>query len=172
MVTIESSMYVPRMRSRSVIEFMLNATDERYRAWWPGTHFAMHAFNGAPGVGQVVYMDELVGDRRIRMRGVVTDAGPNRITWQLKRLVRLPCWLRIVVDDDINGATITHTIRAGYRHPMGRLLDPLFRLYFSDRFARMMEEHFTIEFSRLPDVLEADSASQAHQREGRKDARE
>ena len=28
MITIESSMHVPRMRARSVIDFMLTATDE------------------------------------------------------------------------------------------------------------------------------------------------
>ena len=157
MVTVQSSMYVPRMRASAVIAFMLNATDELYQTWWPGTHFAMHRLNDAPGVGQVVYMDELVGDRRIRMQGLVTEVGPDRITWQLRRLVRLPCWLSIQISDDDEGATVTHLICAGYAGPVGRLLDPLFRLYFSAQFAEMMDQHFTIEFSRLPDILTADS---------------
>ncbi len=158
MVTIESSMYVPKMRARRIIDFMLHSTDDLYRTWWPGTHFSMHALNDCCGIGQVVYIDELVGDRRIIMRCVVTDMGQNRITWQFKHMVRLPCWLTIQIDDDDGGAIITHTIRAGYSGWLGRLLDPLFRLYFSPRFARMMEEHFTIEFSALPEVLERHGA--------------
>jgi len=154
MVTIESSMYVPRMRAARVIDFFLHPRDDLYQSWWPGTHFSMHSVNDSVGIGQVVYMDELVGDRRIRSSCVVTDLGPERITWQFRRLVRLPCWLAICIVDDGGGATITHTIRAGYRGRLSRLLDPLLRLYFSARFERMMDEHFRTEFSVLPQILE------------------
>lgn len=154
MFAIESSMYVPGMRASRVIDFMLHPTDNLYQDWWPGTHFSMHALNDCSGIGQVVYMDELVGDRRIRMRCVVTDLGPDRIAWQFIYIVRLPCSLVIKIDDDDEGATITHTIRVGYSGRLGRLLDPLFRAYFSKRFAQMMSEHFAAEFTALPGVLE------------------
>jgi hypothetical protein len=49
---------------------------------------------------------------------------------------------------------IWHTIRAGYSGPVGRILDPLFRVYFSARFAKMMHEHFAVEFSALPGIVD------------------
>lgn len=158
MVTIESSMHVPRMRADSVVAFMSNPTDELYREWWPGTHLSMHPLNDVSGVGQCVYMDEFVGDRRLRMQCVITEVGPGKLVWQFKLGFRLPCWLTLVIEDDDAGATITHTISAGYRRLPGLLLDPLFRLYFSARFATMMDEHFTTEFSALPDILERHSS--------------
>ncbi|HMX17420.1 MAG TPA: SRPBCC family protein [Rhodocyclaceae bacterium] len=153
MITIESSMHVPRMRARSVIDFMLTATDERYRAWWPGTHFRMHPLNGVRGVGQRICMDERVGDRHLRLVCEVTELAADRITWQFLHGVKLPGWLTLVIVDDAAGATITHTIRAGFRGTAGRLLDPLLRLWFSARFERMMDEHFSTEFPRLAEML-------------------
>jgi len=60
-------MYVPKMRADAVIDFMLHPKDDTYRRWWPGTHFSMHVLNNLYGVGQVVYMDERVGSRRISL---------------------------------------------------------------------------------------------------------
>lgn len=154
MLTIRSQMHMPGVRGEQVVDFMLDSSDERYQAWWPGTHLAMHRVNAAPGVGQVVLMDEYVGTRRLTMYGRVTKTSPTDITWQLRRVVTLPCWVSIELEDDATGASITHTIRAGFDGVAGRLLDPLFRIYFSRRFACQMEEHFTGEFSRLSDLLQ------------------
>ena len=154
MITMESSMHVPRMRSSAVIHFMLTVTDEQYHAWWPGTHFRMHSLNNKTGVGQLICMDEMIGDRHLQMKCIVTELERNKITWQFVRLARLPCWLTLLIQDDHSGATITHTIRAGYAGLPGRLLDPLLRLYFSQKFARMMSEHFSFEFTQLPELIE------------------
>lgn len=159
MITIKSTMYVPRMRAARVIDFFLHPSDDLYRRWWPGTHFSMHKLNDSTGLRQVVYMDELVGDRRVRSACVVTELGPGYITWQFRRLVSLPCWLAIRIVDDEAGAAITHTISAGYRGSFGRLLDPILRLYFSPGFERMMDEHFRTEFSSLPELLEREDAA-------------
>ena len=154
MITIESSMHVPRMRSSAVIHFMLTVTDEQYNAWWPGTHFQMHSLNDKAGLGQLICMDEMIGDRHLQMKCIVTELERNKITWQFVRLARLPCRLTLLIEDDHSGATITHTIRAGYARLPGRLLDPLLRLYFSQKFARMMSEHFTFELTQLPELIE------------------
>ncbi|MHB9003946.1 MAG: hypothetical protein ACYC6C_07755 [Coriobacteriia bacterium] len=154
MLVTESSMHVAGMSADSVVDFFLHPSDELYQAWWPGVHFSMHALNDQVGVGQVVYMDEMVGTRRLRFTCIVTDLSADRITWQFRRLVRLPCWLSLRIIDDALGATITHTISAGYSGPAGRFLDPLLRLHFSSRFERMMDEHFRAEFSALPQVIE------------------
>ncbi len=39
---------------------------------------------------------------------------------------------------------------------IGRLLDPIFRIYFSPRFERAMDEHVRAEFPRLRDMLRAE----------------
>jgi hypothetical protein len=54
--------------------------------------------------------------------------------------------------DDAQGVAITHTIEAGFRG-LGRLLDPLLRLYLSHNFERAMDEHVRTEFPRLRDLL-------------------
>jgi len=154
MLTIESSMYVPRMRATRVIDFFLNPSDDLYRRWWPGVHLALHPLNRSVGVGQVVHMDELVGGRRIKCDCVVTEVESGGITWRLRRLVWLPCRFTLRIIDDEGGATITHTIRAGFNGRLTRLADPLLRLYFSPRFERMMDAHFRTEFAALPRILE------------------
>jgi hypothetical protein len=54
--------------------------------------------------------------------------------------------------DDPSGVTVTHTTEVGWRGPAA-LLDPLWRFYFSDAFARELDEHVGEEFHRLISVL-------------------
>jgi hypothetical protein len=154
MITLESSVLVPGITGAEITEFLLSPTDERYRAWWPGTHLQLHVV--APGdrhLGEVVWMDEYIGARRLRMSGVVVDAQPGRrIVWQLKRWIRLPAWLRLEVDDRPDGCLVRHIVEVGYRR-LGRVLDPIVRLYLSPRFAAELDEHVHTEFRKLRDHL-------------------
>ena len=154
MISIQSKVRVADVSGADILEFMLNCTDQRYQAWWPGTHLVFHTIERRPGnVGNIVYMDEYVGRRRIKMRGVVTQAIPGKkIVWQVKQIVRLPVHLILEADNDDEGVTLTHTIQAGFEG-IGSLLDPLFRLYFSDEFAHAMDEHAQAEFPMLRDLL-------------------
>jgi uncharacterized protein YndB with AHSA1/START domain len=133
---------------------MLHCTDEQYQAWWPGTHLAFHTVKGRPGqVGSVIYMDEYIGRRRLRMKGIVTEVVPGkRVVWQFKQIVRLPASLTLDAEDQVGGVTITHTIRAGFRGA-GRILDPLLRLYFTAEFEQAMDEHARAEFPTLGAML-------------------
>ena len=100
-----------------------------------------------------MYMDELIGARRVKMTGVVIEAIRGRkITWRLKKVFRLPVWLSLELNDDSDGVSITHTIRAGYEGP-GRVLDRILRLYFSNEFTRAIDEHVKAEFPKLRDML-------------------
>jgi uncharacterized protein YndB with AHSA1/START domain len=154
MITLQSIVRVARLRGADLLGFMLACTDEQYQAWWPGTHIAFHTAVGRPGqVGSVSYMDEYVGKRRLRMKGIVTEVVPGkRVVWQFKRIVRLPAWLTLEVEDEAGGVTITHTIQAGFRG-MGRVLDPLLRLYFTEEFELAMDEHAQAEFPMLAAML-------------------
>ena len=81
MLVIESRVDVAGLTGRDVTDFMLACTDERYRSWWPGIHLQLHTLGRAVGgVGDIVEMDEFVGRRRLRLRGVV-EAVPDQ--WEL-----------------------------------------------------------------------------------------
>ncbi|GEM_PF-431765 len=154
MIAIQSKVRVADVSSAEILDFMLNCTDQRYQAWWPGTHLAFHTVKRRPGdIGNIVYMDEYVGQRRIKMQGVVTQVIPGKkIVWQFKRLVRLTAWLILQADDEDGGVMLTHTLLAGFKG-IGSILDPLLRLYFSDGFVRAMDEHAQAEFPMLSKLL-------------------
>jgi hypothetical protein len=154
MITIESRLHVPGLRASEVLDFLLNCTDEEYRAWWPGTHLHLHALARRPDhIGSTYYMDEFVGRYRLRMTAVVCALVPGRrIAWQLKSGITLPAWLTLDLAHDDAGVAITHTIEAGFHSP-GRLLDPILRLYLSQDFQRAMDEHVRTEFPKLRDLL-------------------
>jgi len=157
MVILQSIVSVPGIRADQVVEFLLRCSDADYQRWWPGTHLHFHTIERHPrGVGNLVYMDEWIGKRRVKLKGVVTELLPGRkIVWQLKALVRQPVRLVLEVENEPAGVRITHTIRAGFDR-IGKVFDPLFRLYFSDRFRRAMDEHAKTEFNKLVQVFEGD----------------
>lgn len=153
MITLQSQLHVDGLRGNEIADFLLSCTDQAYQAWWPGTHLQLHTRVRYPNsVGNVVFMDEFIGKRRIQMLGVVRVAEPAKIVWQLKKGIPLPVWLTLELVDDAAGVTITHTIRAGF-DGLGRIFDLLFRLYFSDEFEHALNEHVKTEFPMLRDLL-------------------
>jgi hypothetical protein len=154
MLALQTRIRVDGLTGAEVFDFLADPDDESYRAWWPGTHLEFHAIaRGHDHVGDVVYMDEYIGTRRLRMRGVVIDAvRGERLVWQLKRGVRLPLRLYLELRDHQGGVDITHTTRAGFGGA-GRILDPVLRLFLSKAFARDLDEHVRTEFPLLRDLL-------------------
>ena len=156
MFTTETRIHVDALKARDVFDFLIDCSDDRYQRWWPGTHLRFHTIHRRPGnVGNLVYMDEFVGTRRVRMQGVVIEALPgSRIVWQLKPIFRLavPVWLALDLRDDATGVFITHSDRAGYTGA-GAVLDLLFRMYLNARFIRQLDAHVREEFPRLRDML-------------------
>lgn len=166
MFTIQSKVHVEGIGGLPIFSFLVDPNDSAYQDWWPGIHLKFHTLRGTPGsVGSLVYMDEYVGKRRVCMTGVVSEAEPGkRITWQFKALIRLPVWLRLELEDDNHGVVITHEIRAGFRG-IGSVLDVLLRLYFSETFAKAMDEHAQTEFPRLGELLLMPVSEPIYQRE-------
>lgn len=159
MITLETAIHVDGLRGRDVSAFLLSCTDEQYQHWWPGTHLHFHTLTRYPQqVGNLVYMDEYIGRRRLRLRAIVIEAvRGSRIVWQFTWGVPLPAWLCLDLADDETGVTIRHTIRAGVGG-IGRILDPLLRLYATPRFARDLDAHVRSEFPKLRDLLAASRA--------------
>lgn len=156
MIELQSQVHVAGASGADVLNFMLACTDEQYQAWWPGMHLAFHTLTRRPGdVGNTVIMDEIVGPRRIKLHGIVTQVMPGKkIVWQFKQIIRLPARLILEAADDNEGVMLTHTLQAGFKG-IGSILDPLLRLYFSDEFARAMDEHARTEFPMLGELLRA-----------------
>ncbi|HZO27739.1 MAG TPA: hypothetical protein VFH48_17310 [Chloroflexota bacterium] len=154
MLTLETSIRVDGITGAEIFDFLANPDDESYRAWWPGIHLQLHTLaRGDDHVGDVVYMDEYIGRRRLRMTAIVTEAVPGKkLVWQLRKWVKLPARLCLALDAYDGGVTITHTTRAGLRGA-GRVLDPVLRLVFSRSFARDLDEHVRTEFPLLRDLL-------------------
>jgi len=158
MIVLQSSVHVANANAGEIFDFLTHPTDALYQKWWPGTHLQLHLLDDAEALAPTrVYMDERIGDRRLRMTGIVVEAKPGRrLVWQLEKGIRLPVWLVLELNDQRDGVTVVHTIRAGFSG-LGRTLDPLFRLYFSDAFARTMDEHVRTEFPKLRDLLRAEA---------------
>ena len=154
MLTLRTKLRVDRITGKQIFDFLANPNDQAYQQWWPGTHLQLHPLKRAEGhVGDVIYMDEYIGERRVRMKAVVVEVVPeHKLVWQLRKLIKLPVRLALDLRDDESGVAITHTIEAGFKGP-GRLLDPLIRLYFSRKFAAAMDDHVKTEFPLLRDRL-------------------
>jgi len=156
-LTLESEMTVNDLTGREITDFLLDCDDQTYQAWWPGTHLELHVLEYGSGddhVGDVVLMDEYIGSRRVRMVGNVIEAVPGeRVVWQFRPGgLRLPVWLTLEVGDHESGVRLRHVITAGWSG-RGRVLDPLWRLYFSRSFAGAMDRHVHTEFPLMRNLL-------------------
>jgi hypothetical protein len=154
MIVIRTTTHVAHLTGAEITAFLLHPSDREYQRWWEGTHLEFHPVKGSGHrIGDIVYMDEFVGRRRLRLAAVLVESIPGKkLTWQLKRFVTLPAWLSLELEDDDRGVTITHCIRAGFEG-IGRMLDPLFRVYLSKQFTQAMDDHVRAEFPKLETLL-------------------
>lgn len=85
-----------------IFNFLINPTDSEYQSWWTGTNLELHLLKHDPNnIGNIVYMDEFIGKHRVKMAGIVIEAEPGKkIIWQLRKLIRLPIWLSLELEDD------------------------------------------------------------------------
>ena len=152
MLKLQTSVAVDRITGSEIFDFLVDPNDRAYQTWWPGVHLHLRRLEGnVDHVGDVLYMDEYVGKRRLRLTAIVLEAVPGRrLVWQFKRVVKLPARLSLEFADREGGVEITHTIEAGFTG-VGSLLDSLFRLYFTKEFARALDDHVKTEFPLLRD---------------------
>jgi len=154
MVVLETRVLVKGITGKRVTDFFINCTDPDYQRWWEGTHLQFHTINRTEDViGSLVYFDEYVGRHRLKFKGRITDYAPGkRIEYRMVRGLSLPAWLVLEFQDRPDGTDIVHTVKAGYQG-IGKVLDPLIRLYLSDAFEEALNKHADTEFSRLADLL-------------------
>jgi hypothetical protein len=139
MFSLPTSVHVTGLSGLEITDFLSTCDDDAFRRWWPGTHLHFHTVKGTPGkVGSVIFLDELVGDRHVKLTCDLTELVPGR------KLV----WHR----DDDTGVQIEQSIQAGFSG-FASLLDPVFRLFFSPNFAAAKDEHVRTEFPKLRNLL-------------------
>ena len=98
-------------------------------------------------------MDEYIGKMRLKMKGVVLKAIPGKkIVCQMIKFIKLPILLSFEMKDIKNDVQLIHTINFGYKG-IGKILDPLFKLFIPNNFAKEMDKHVKTEFPKLRDVL-------------------
>lgn len=160
MFTLETRAHVAGLSARAAYDFMIVPTASAFQTWWPGTHLVSRvlrqgvAADGTPSdVGTRVYLEQMIGPFRVRETADIIAATPGRsFTRQVIIGMRLPIFITFDLEDDADGVVITHTIRAGWSG-VRRILDPLFRLYFTAAFAAALDEHLLIEYELLRDVV-------------------
>lgn len=154
MLILQTHVRVDGATAAEIFDFLVDPDDESYRAWWPGTHHQFHPVaRGHDHIGDVIYMDEHVGRRRLRMSGIVEEAvRGKRIVWRLKRGINLPARLVLDLRDEGDAVAITHTVRIG-SSGVRRIFDPLLRAFTRRRFAQDLDRHVRTEFPLLRDLL-------------------
>lgn len=113
MIRYTTTVEVTGLSSKDVYDFLLNCTDTQYQRWWPETHLVFHTLKRTPtNIGNLVYMDEYVGDFRLKFHGTVKKMVPNgSILWQMRKFgVVLPAWLSLNLSDTASGVKIIHRL--------------------------------------------------------------
>jgi len=148
---------VPNAKAEQFYDFMINPTDERYSAWWPGEHLQFHIVKKGDEnhLGDLLFMDEYLGkNHRLTFKAVIIEAvRPYKIMWQMKKLgLRLPARVTLSLKDSPGGVEVGHELQIGFKGP-GKLLDPFIKLYFNKSFRAALERHCEIEWPKLANYL-------------------
>ena len=158
------SLTVPNARAEQFYDFMINPTDERYSEWWQSEHLQFNIIKHGDEnhLGDLVFMDEWLtnssGKRhRLKFSAVVIAADcPNKITWQMKKRIRLPAFVTLSLQDSPEGIALTHELQIGFGG-IGKILDPFIRLYFNKSMKAALTTHCNAEWFMLAEYLDENS---------------
>lgn len=72
MIELKTDVQLKGVSAKAIADFLLHCTDRDYQHWWPGTHLAWRTKKQFPNeIGSVVYFDEYVGQRRLKLETLV-----------------------------------------------------------------------------------------------------
>ena len=144
-------------KAEQFYDFMINPDNDRYREWFPNEHLAFYITK--PGainhLGDEVFYDEYLGStRRLKFfADVITANRPTSAAWQMKLMrLRLPAVLSLELTDTPNGLQIDHELSIGF-NGIGKVFDPIIRLYFTKSFSDALSKHCLEEWPRLGKYL-------------------
>lgn len=154
MLTLTTRVQIEINDISPIYDFLLNCDDNHYQKWWRGVHLSFHTTKEKPGeVGSEIYMDEIVGSKRIRFNAIIVKAEKDKeIVWQMKKIMLLPAWLTIRFKSKESHVVLIHTFSAGFSG-FGRIFDPIIRLYLNKHFEKELAFHAQTEFPILAKML-------------------
>ncbi len=74
------------------------------------------------------------------------------MVYQIKKIVKLPARFTMKFEDVEGGINIVHIVEAGF-NGIGKIFDPLIRLYLSDEYEANLNAHAQEEFPKLAEML-------------------
>lgn len=155
MLTLQTIQYVPGLSAAKAYEFLLDFETADYQAWWPGTHLSAKPLRRVPGhIGNRTLVDQRIGPYRLKMIEETTHLVPDRkISLRVRGIGGLPVRMSYEFAEDADGVTVVYTTTAGFSGLL-RVLNPLFRVYFTRSFAAALDEHLKEEFLRLQALVD------------------
>jgi hypothetical protein len=155
MILYQTTFVVPNLRAGDVTEFMVNCNDQQYQNWWKGVHVAFHTMKRfAANVGNLVVFDEYVGEHRLKFKAVLERYEPETaMVWRMKKVILLPAWLRLSLENVSEGVQITHSVRIGFGGQKG-ILDRLIQAFLPKDLEQELAKHAVQEFTQLRDFLD------------------
>jgi hypothetical protein len=103
----------------------------------------------------MVYMNENLGEKRcLSFHAVVVKANrPNKIIWQMMKFgIKLPAFVEFELQNFSDELLLKHELKLGF-NGIGKLLDPIIKIYFNKSFQEALETHCNIEWYKLRDLL-------------------
>jgi hypothetical protein len=138
-------------------DFMVDPPQETYARWLPGEHHEFHVVKHSKTtpIGDLIFFDQHIGEKHRLTFYAITRAAdkPNRVLYQMRRFgVNLPAYLELQFNDTADGLCLTETIRIGFCG-LGKLFDPIIRLFFNPVFFDAMNAHHKREWANLAEIL-------------------
>ena len=100
MLTIRTQIAIPGITGIEVFDFLLNCSAADYLRWRPSTHVLVsHDRAYSRRSWRLVILDEVIGNKRVRVRVVTRAEWGKRLIWQLRKRIRLPAWLSLEFDE-------------------------------------------------------------------------
>jgi len=147
---------LPNAKAEKFYDFMIEPTDEAYSNWLP-EHYQYHIVKRGKQtpIGDLVYFDQNISPKhRLKSYAITKVANrPNQIIVQIRMFgINLPAYMELQFTDTANGILLKEELQVGY-NGIGKILDPIIRLFINKSFLGALDAHHKKEWARLAEIL-------------------
>ncbi|MDL2300281.1 hypothetical protein LJC01_01405 [Clostridiaceae bacterium OttesenSCG-928-D20] len=144
-------------KAEEFFDFMLNPIPEIYKHWLPEEHHEFYIVKRGESspVGDLVFYDQHISKaHRLKFHAIVRIAENERkIVYQMRKFgINLPGYLDLEFHNAEGCLLLREEIRIGF-NGIGKILDPIIRLFFNKSFFTAMNSHHKREWSCLAELL-------------------
>lgn len=137
--------------------FMINPIPEIYRHWLPEEHHKFYVVKHGrqTPIGDLVYYDQHISkSHRLNFYAIIRVAkNTNKIVFQMRKFgINLPAYLDLEFHDTTSHLFLKEEIRIGF-DGIGKILDPVIKMFFNKSFFNAMNSHHKREWSCLADIM-------------------